>query len=144
MRFPEARRQATAVVSAAIVFFIVLPITASAKEPRGAGIVVTCTDGRQTEGELLAVKPDSLLLLGFGNKGERIDLAAIQSVRIKRKAHAGTLALGGLVAGALGGAIFGSEAGDDVFDNPSLALGAIFGGLGALAGLAPERPGGDR
>jgi hypothetical protein len=124
----------------AIAMLFVFPVPAPAKEPRGAKIVVTCVDGKQYEGELLAVKEDSLLLLGSGDRGESIDLAGIVSVRIKRKSRAGTLAIGGLLAGGLGGAILGSQAGDDVFDNPSLAIGAIFGGLGALAGLALSIP----
>lgn len=125
---------------AALLAGLAHPSPASAHEKRGARIVVTKADGYKVEGEILAVRQDSLLLLGFAGREETVDIADIVSVRIVRKSHLGTLVLGGLAAGAVGGAIYGGTVGDDVFEKPSLAVGVIFGTLGALAGLTASLP----
>lgn len=140
MRNPRLAKRAAAVALASIFVLCFLPISALAKEPRGATVVVTKTDGSQIEGELLAVKPDSLLLLGFGNKDGTIDLAAIRSVRIKRKAHSGTLALGGLAAGAAAGVLISRQWRDADMNFPPVVTGAAVGAMGALAGLVLSIP----
>ncbi len=142
MRSPNASKKVIVhAFSALLAFSLVLPAKVSAKEKRGARLVVTRIDGYRVEGELLAVRPDSLHLLGFAGGDESVDLADVKSIRIRRKAHTGSLVLGGLAAGAVGGAIFGSQSGgSDNFDNPAL-LGAVFVGVaGALAGLAASIP----
>ncbi len=58
-----------AVKLAAIVLavsFAVFPPGLAGKEKRGADIVVTRSGGRTVEGELIIVKPDSILLLSAG------------------------------------------------------------------------------
>lgn len=65
---------------------LVLPGALSARERRGANLVITLKDGQQIKGELIAVKPDSLLL--FVKKDESVDLAGIRSIRITKKSKA--------------------------------------------------------
>jgi hypothetical protein len=124
------------IASALIISFLVIPANLSAKERRGANLIVTRLDGSQLSGELIAVKPDSLLLLSNVGRDESIDLAGIKTVRIVRKSRAGLFAGIGGAAGAAVGATVGAyvfNGGSD--DEPSsLRNGLVFGALGALAG----------
>jgi len=53
-----------------VILMLVLPGSLIAREKRGATIVVTFKDGHFAEGELITVKPDSLLL--FAEKDETV------------------------------------------------------------------------
>jgi hypothetical protein len=123
------------IASALIVLFLVLPAGLSAKERRGANLVVTRLDGSQVAGELIAVKRDSLLLLSYG-RDESIDLADIKSIRIVRKSRAGKGALYGFLAGAVGGALWGSANQAPMWGNDTVwVAGAYYGAIGLLSGL---------
>ena len=124
------------IASALVVSFLVLPAGLSAKERRGADLIVTRLDGSQLSGELIAVKRDSLLLLSNG-RDESIDLADVKTVRIVKKSLAGKGALYGFLAGALSGAGVGLAMGrTDLFEEKTpLALGVFGGAIGALSGL---------
>jgi len=124
------------IASALIISFLVLPADLSAKERRGADLIVTRLDGSQVSGELIAVKRDSLLLLSNG-RDESIDLADVKTVRIVKKSRAGKGALYGFLAGAAGGALWGSANQDsDVWGNGTVwVAGAYVGAIGALSGL---------
>ncbi len=76
---------------------LVLPGALSARERRGANIIVTLKDGHIAVGELIAVKPDSLLLLA--EKDESVDLVRIRSIRIVKKSKASRGARYGGAAG---------------------------------------------
>jgi hypothetical protein len=119
-----------------IVLLLIMPGNVSAKERRGAELVVTRLDGSQVSGELIAVKPNSLLLLNNVGKDESIDLAGIKSVRIVRRSRAGLFAGIGGAAGAAVGASVGlyKGGGDDESGPASIRGGAVYGALGALAG----------
>lgn len=119
------------VASVLIFSFLALPVGLSARERRGANLIVTRLDGSQVSGELIAVKPDSLLLLSAGSDLS-ISLVDIKTVRIVRKSRAGLLALIGFVGGAVAGGLYGSVI---EFESGELVYGAIGGGLGVLAGL---------
>ena len=54
------------IASTLAVSLLVLPAGLAAKEKRGADLVVAKIDGSKVSGELIAVKPDSLLLLSAG------------------------------------------------------------------------------
>jgi len=127
---------AKAIASALAVSLLALPDGLSAKERRGAELVVTRLDGSQVNGELIAVKRDSLLLLSYG-RDESIDLADVKTVRIVKKSRAGKGALYGFLVGAAGGALWGSANQDsDVWGNgTALIAGAYVGAIGALSGL---------
>jgi hypothetical protein len=107
---------------------LVLPGVLSARERRGAMIVVTLKDGHFSAGELIAVKPDSLLLLA--GKDESVDLIGIRNIRIVRKSKA-LLGTGcGWLAGVLVTAIYAKViAADDEWAGLS-ALAFVPGGIG--------------
>ena len=126
------------ITSALIALLLFIPAGLSAKERRGAELVVTRLDGSQVSGELIAVKRDSLLLLSNG-RDESIDLADIKIVRMIKKSRSGKGALYGFAAGAGSGAILGSILPMPLEDDKPLALivasGAFLGAIGALSGL---------
>ena len=79
-----------------------------AKERRGAELIITKKDGQQIEGELIAVKPNSLLLLNTEGKDVAVGIADIRVIRIVKKSKA-LLGVGtGLLGGAVGGAFIGA------------------------------------
>ena len=109
-----------------------LPAVLSARERRGANLVITLKDGQQIKGELIAVKPDSLLLLNLAGKDESVDLVGIRSIRIVIKSKARLGGACGLLAGTLiGGIEVALEGGARV----EIGLGIVFGGiLGGVVG----------
>lgn len=132
MKGPRAKR----FVCVLVVAILFVPAGLSAKDRKGADIVVTRTNGSQFGGELIAVKPDSLLLLSAG-MALSIPLADIREVRIVRKPKALLFAGIGGAAGATVGAFVGiyKGGGDDESGPAALRGAAVYGALGALAGL---------
>ncbi|HOW86637.1 MAG TPA: hypothetical protein P5119_12310 [Candidatus Aminicenantes bacterium] len=119
------------VAAALIIAFVLSPLGLAAQETRGATVIVTKLNGSRQSGELIAVKPDSLLLLSPAGGDISVGRGEIQKVRIVRKSPTGFLILFGALAGA--GAM-GSNAGQD---NDFLGLAACIGGaLGALGATA--------
>ena len=89
------------------------------------------------KGELITVKPNSLLLLDAAGKDMSIDIADIKVITIMKKSKAGKGALYGLLIGGVIGAAAGSREKDDfIFSSSELAAmgGLVFGLLGALLG----------
>jgi len=88
---------------------------AMGQEKRGATVIVTLKQGSQESGELIAVKPDSILLLEPAGKDVSIDMADVRSVLVWRRSKIGQGALFGLLIGAAGGyaggAIYAKSAG---------------------------------
>jgi hypothetical protein len=128
-----------AMVLAFLIF--VLPGALSARG-RGAKLEITLKDGHYFAGELIAVKPDSILILNAAQKDESIDIAGIRSIRMIRKSKAGLGAACGLLAGVLGTAIVSSSQKET--DNPFVLLGQgmevagaaiAFGGAGLGIGI---------
>ncbi|MBA7646959.1 hypothetical protein ES703_54727 [subsurface metagenome] len=109
-----------------------------AKERRGAKLLITKKDGQQIEGELITVKPNSLLLLNTEGKDESIDIADIRVITIVKKSKVGKGALYGLLIGGVIGVVEGIREGKDGFILSSSELvamgGLVFGLLGALLG----------
>jgi len=60
--------------------FSLMMLSASlyAKERRGAKLIITKTDGQQIKGELITVKPKSLLLLNTDGKDVSVGIADIK------------------------------------------------------------------
>ncbi|MBP7706842.1 MAG: hypothetical protein KA243_06310 [Candidatus Aminicenantes bacterium] len=101
-----------------------------AQERQGAGILITLKDGSQVRGELIAVRPDSLLLLGPGEKDVSVALADIWRVRIVRRAPTGLLTLSGFL---LSSGLVGMSTEPDIEFGWAGAAGA--GVLGGVEGL---------
>ena len=114
-------------------------------ERKQGAIIITKKDGQQIRGELITVKPISLLLLDTEGKDVSINIADVKVIRIVKKSKAGTGVLIGLLIGGGGGALFWAKiargAGDDVakvvaiYGGATAAVGAIIGGVtGAVLG----------
>jgi len=88
-----------------------------AKERRGADLVITKTDGQQISGELIAVKPSSLLLLDSQTGGDlSIKIEEIAIIKIIKKSKAWTIGAMGLGVGAVFGLITASDFYKSVMD----------------------------
>jgi len=112
-----------------------LPAGLSAKQRRGADLVVTRLDGSQVSGELIAVRSDSLLLLS-GGTDLTVPRAEIDSLRIVRRSKSGTLSLIGGVAGFVGmGGVVLAIADEEVVGSKAGAA-VLFGLLAGAAGAA--------
>ena len=91
-------------VCALIVLGLGYPPGLAGQERRGADLVVTRLDGIRVSGELIAVKPDSLLLLSPAGLDVTIRLAEIRSARIVKRPPIVLLTAAGflLASGAVG------------------------------------------
>lgn len=129
-----------AAVLACLMF--VLPGALSARDKRGADILVALKDGRTVSGELIAVKPDSLLLLGPAGIDESIGVTDIATIRVLRKRRPGRGALyGTLIGGAAGGLVGYAAAPKGMDEYPGLvAVGVGFCAavLGGFIGLVSQ------
>lgn len=128
------------IATALAVLLIGVPGAAMGQRDHGAELVVTLKNGETVKGELLAVKPDRLLILKRApEEGTTVDVAEISTVRIVRKSRTILGGVAGLVAGAGFGAIWFPSAGrgDDtgantligmvLFGAPATALGLVIG-----------------
>jgi len=110
---------------------------------RGAKLIVTKLDGQLIEGELIAVKPNSLLLLDTQGKDVSIDIEEIKVIRVVKKLKVGEgMVIGGLTAAGIG-ALIGFSKGDDpnlaiqwglTAEGKALVYGLLVGGLGFFIG----------
>jgi len=123
-------------VSLALVISVVMfcPLL-EAKDRQGAHLKITNKDGGKLEGELIAVKPTSLLLLSGGGSDVSADIAGIDTIIIVKKSKVAT----GLLIGGGVGAAFGVIAGivSPGFTSRGVAAlegAAVFGGVGAAVG----------
>jgi hypothetical protein len=108
-----------------------------AKERRGAKLIVTKNDGQLIEGELITVKPNSLLLLDTEGKDVSIDISEIKVIKIVKKSKLLVGAGLGLLIGAGIGAIHGLTTNDPWYNSTSLgnaAWGALLGIPSAIIG----------
>ena len=134
-------------ISLFLVFsLMMLSVNLYAKERQGAKLIVTKKDGQQIEGELITVKPTSLLLLNSDGKDVSVDIADIKVIRVVKKSRVGT---GALYGALIGGIVYAIEWSDNVEVDPEDYLlvtvlcagtvagaGALLGGLiGATAGI---------
>jgi len=125
-------------VSLLLVFsLLMLSANLYAKEKRGAKLLITKKDGWQREGELITVKPNSLLLLDTDGKDVSIDIANIKVIRVVKKSKV-LQGLGvGLLIGAGTGAVWGAQVGEnDLFSAEETVLvdAIFFGVIGLLIG----------
>ena len=132
------------IVSLLLVFSL-LGLTGSllAGERRGAMLVVQKKDGFQAEGELIAVKQNSILLLGSSSGAEvSIDVPDIKTIKIVKKSRVlSGLGLGFLIGGGAGAGL-GLLSGNDqpgwfswTAGAKAIVLGGTFGIVGGIIGL---------
>ncbi len=111
---------------------------AMGRERRGATVIVTLKQWSQASGELIAVKPASILLLESSGRDLSIELAELRSVRVLKKSKAGAGAFFGLVVGAAGGYFGGyasAVASGACPDCEAPLSGYMFGIISGLIGL---------
>ena len=130
-------RSVRIIASALVVWILVMPRGLEAGGRRGANLVITRLDGTRVSGELVAVKPESLLLLTDNAIDASVDLSDIKSVRIMRRSQAGLFAGIAGAAGFVGGALAGLTAWDGEEGQAAYGLiaGLCYGAIGALSGL---------
>ena len=124
-----------------IISLLILPMTLTANERRGADLVIYKTDGNQVRGELIAVKENSLLLKEQ-NSGADVTAAVdeINTIKIVKKSKTGKGAIYGFGIGAIGGGLIGGLLLDPEETGMNRANNTIFGlfwlgAFGALAGI---------
>jgi hypothetical protein len=135
-------------VSLLLVFSILaLSVPLTAKERKGADLIVQRADGTYVRGELIAVKQSSLLLMEMDSGADvNADIDDIRVITILKKSKLLQGAVLGLLIGGGGGAggaaIFAGEW-EDGFNYPAMigvgvlgaALGLLIGGyIGAASG----------
>ncbi len=122
------------------VSFVAFPEVLSAQGRRGANVVVTLRDSSEVSGELIAVKPDSLLLLSFVGKDESVPLADIDHITTRGKSNGGNgFLLGFLVGGAAGGVLAAHQIREHLTEMPgftAVVLPLLGGAVAGLTGLA--------
>jgi len=94
-------------ISLFLVFSLMMLPTSLYAQKRGAKLIITKKDWQQIEGELITVKPDSLLLLDTEGKDASVDIADIKVIRIVKKSKALLGAGGGLFTAGVVGALAG-------------------------------------
>ncbi len=130
-----------------ILSLMMLSLNLSAKERRGAIIVITKKDGTQFQGELIAVKQNSLLILVPSGKDVSFGIEEIMAIRIVRRKFR-PLRIGGLVSGAVIGSYIGIsiivKAGEEAVELGKVAvvwvgiiLVPLFATIGAALGILP-------
>ena len=92
---------------------LMLSVNLYAKERRGAKLIVMKKDGQRIKGELITVKPNSLLLLDKEGKDVSVGIADIKVIKIMKKL--------GVARGALVGFLWGAG-------GAAIVLGALVGG----------------
>jgi len=139
----QIRSAAKKLVAAALALsFVTITADAFGQQKRGATVIISLRDGRRASGELIAVKPKSILLLDPAGKDASFDLSEIRMIRVFRKSKAAQGALIGLLAGGatgfVGGSMYASASGMCPDCEAPLAragLGMLGGAIGLFGGL---------
>lgn len=119
-----------------VISLLMLSADLFAKEKRGANLKIWKKDGRLINGELIAVKENSLLVLDTEGKDESIDIGDIIVINIKKQSKpmkgakkglwiGGVIGLGGLEDGVANGL------------KSVIVFGIIGAGFGAIFGAIP-------
>jgi hypothetical protein len=130
---------ASAITAIAVAALLAAPAGLEAKGRRGDLIILTKVDGAPIRGELISVRPESLLVRS-GGEAFTIPRPKIQSVTILRRSRTASGALTGFTIGAALGIAWGIARGPDpIHGHPAIPAGAVGGGLGLIIGLATSR-----
>ena len=134
-------------ISLFLVFSLVtLSANLYAKERRGAKLIITKKDGQLIEGELITVKPTSILLLNTEGKDVSASVEEILIIRVVKKSKFLLGAsIGGFIGGVVGALLFlASEEESDVafmpfaVYSPQAILGGVYGAIlgGTISAVA--------
>jgi hypothetical protein len=116
-------------ISLFLVFsLMMLSVNLYAKERRGANLNITKKDGQQIEGELITVKPNSLLLLDTEGKDVSVGIVEIKIIIVKKSKALLGAGLGFLVGAAIGAAV-GSLLSEAWWWDHGAEICAVIGGL---------------
>ncbi len=138
-RNARAAKPITVLCLFSLAFF--LAITPAKAERKGAELAIAKSDGGQLQGELIAVRGETLILL-VGGLDASVDLGEIGHITVVRKSRA----LQGMGYGALAGLGAGLVTGLASQDDPpgffsltksekGMVAGILVGGLGVIIGL---------
>jgi hypothetical protein len=132
-------------ISLFLIFSLMMLPTSLYAKKRGAKLIVAKLDGQQIKGELITVKPNSLLLLDTEGKDVSFGIADIKVIKIVKKSQVGNGLLYGLLIGGVIGAKVGSWTEKDRILSGLAGLagfllgfisGALLGGIvGAIVGI---------
>jgi hypothetical protein len=131
------KRAGSAVIAFAVAALLAAPGSLAAKGRRGALIILTKADGAEVRGELVSVKPDSIILRRSGDV-LTILRDRVHSVSLMRRSRKTSGAFTGLTIGALAGAGWGANA---RVTGGTSSMAAICGGLGLVIGMVVSRAG---
>jgi hypothetical protein len=133
-------------VSVVILSFLICSANIIANERRGAELVITRTDGQQIKGELIAVKPSSLLLLDSQTGADvSVEMGEIAVIKIVKKSKALTGAIGGFLIGGGAGYLVAYATDKEYATDPETHVFLYYGILGLIAGwIAGEAWGRDK
>lgn len=141
----DLKRKVLAALLAVLVVAAVAP-DLNAKTRRGARVIITGTDGDRTEGELIAVKPESLLLMTADGRDRSVDIASIAQVKVKKRSKILLSMLIGTAAGIAAGGVLGALDSDGSLLDPldttldMTAMGAVGLVGGGVTGLVLSAP----
>lgn len=130
-----------------IINLIVLPGNLDARKC-GVKLIITQKNREQTEGELIAIKQNSLLLLAEDGKDVSFDIRDIEFIKVEKKSKFINSIRNGLLIGAGIGFVIGIPAavGDSsCFSGPEMLytgplIGTIYGVIiGGLAGVFSDK-----
>jgi hypothetical protein len=134
----QAGMSARKFIAAALALsFFMLSADVYGKQKKGATVIITLRDGRTASGELIAVKPKSILILDPVGKDASFDLTEIAVVKVFRKSKAGKGALTGFLIGAgvgITAGILSAGSGEDS-DFQGRMAAMFLGGIGGVVGL---------
>jgi hypothetical protein len=135
-------------------FFIVMALifglstnALTAKERRGSTVRVTLKSGAHAQGELIAVRQDSLLILDGSGQETSFDIGEVLSLRVSTRKKRFPAGFAGFVAGAAIGYTAGANPhgwphDDDTRVLSGVGLGLLCGVIGAVTGSIVEREAG--
>ena len=137
----EKRKKLTSLL---LVFsLVVLSGNLIGKERKGVNLTITKKDGQEVMGELITVKPDSLLLLDSEGVDVSVGIGDVKSIKIMKRSKAYELGLSGFLVGAAYSGIAHSgtrkdQVGEEAtqhFVFKTIAIGAMTAAAGIIIGM---------
>lgn len=129
-------RIARSIASVLVLLLIFLPGAVLAKQRRGAELMIARKNRTQVSGELIALKQDSLLLLGPLEQDLSVELIEVSKITVFKKSPATKGFLTGFLIGGLAGGIAGGAVNNDNRTYIIVSGALLFGFVGGFIGLA--------